>query len=250
VISRLLIANRAEIAVRVARGARELGIVPLGVHAEADAGAYHLRFMDDAVCIGSAPAAASYLNSAAILEAAKALRADALHPGYGFLSERAEFAQAVRNAGLKFVGPTPEAMAAMGSKIEAKRRVRRFNVPVVPGYDGDDQSPERLRSEAQRIGTPLLIKASAGGGGRGMRSAQIAKRTEGCLRDRQRMQIDTLQGRPDRIAVQINAVVVLRCGERTTAEVAILAVSFRIIDIQVAAARRQRKPRRIPPGGN
>ena len=168
-ISRLLIANRAEIAVRVARGARELGIVPLGVHSEADAGAYHLRFMDDSVCIGSAPAAASYLNSAAILEAAKALRADALHPGYGFLSERAEFAQAVRNAGLKFVGPTPEAMAAMGSKIEAKRRVRRFNVPVVPGYDGDDQSPERLRSEAQRIGTPLLIKASAGGGGRGMR---------------------------------------------------------------------------------
>ncbi|MBV9269508.1 MAG: acetyl-CoA carboxylase biotin carboxylase subunit [Candidatus Eremiobacteraeota bacterium] len=168
-IRRLLIANRGEIAVRVARAAREMGISPVGVYSEADDGAYHVHFMDDAVCIGPAPATESYLRIDAIVAAAKTLGADAVHPGYGFLSERAEFAQAVRDAGLTFVGPTPESMAAMGSKIEAKRRVRDFDVPVVPGYDGDDQSPERLRKEAETIGTPLLIKASAGGGGRGMR---------------------------------------------------------------------------------
>jgi len=168
-IRRLLIANRGEIAVRVARGAREMGISPVGVYSEADEDAYHLHFMDDAVCVGPAPATESYLRIDAIVAAAKSLGADAVHPGYGFLSERAEFAKAVRDAGLTFVGPSPESMAAMGSKIEAKRRVREFDVPVVPGYDGDDQSPERLREEARQIGTPLLIKASAGGGGRGMR---------------------------------------------------------------------------------
>jgi len=168
-IGRLLIANRGEIAVRVARGARELGISPVGIYSEADADAYHLQFMDEAACVGPAPAPESYLNIAAVVAAAKTLRADAVHPGYGFLSERAEFASAVREAGLTFVGPTPESMAAMGSKIEAKRRVRELDVPVVPGYEGDDQSAGRLREEAQRAGFPLLIKASAGGGGRGMR---------------------------------------------------------------------------------
>ena len=168
-IRRLLIANRGEIAVRVARGARELGITPLGIYSQADTDAFHLKSMDGAACVGPAPAAESYLNIAAIIAAAKTLRADAVHPGYGFLSERAEFAQAVRDAGLVFVGPAPESMAAMGSKIEAKRLVRQFDVPVVPGYDGDDRSAARLREEAGRIGFPLLIKASAGGGGRGMR---------------------------------------------------------------------------------
>jgi 3-methylcrotonyl-CoA carboxylase alpha subunit len=168
-IRRLLIANRGEIAVRVARGARELGISPVGIYSEADAHAYHLNFMDDAACVGPAPASDSYLNIGAVVAAAKTLRADAVHPGYGFLSERAEFAKAVRDAGLTFVGPSPESMAAMGSKIEAKRRVREFDVPVVPGYDGDDQTTPRLREEAARAGFPLLIKASAGGGGRGMR---------------------------------------------------------------------------------
>ena len=168
-IKRLLIANRGEIAVRVARGASELGIIPVGIYSEADADAYHLRFMEEAVCVGPAPAAESYLNIGAVIAAAKTLRADAVHPGYGFLSERSEFAKAVRDAGLLFVGPSPESMAAMGSKIEAKRRVREFDVPVVPGYEGDDQTPARLKKEAERIGFPLLIKASAGGGGRGMR---------------------------------------------------------------------------------
>ncbi|HEY8314864.1 MAG TPA: biotin carboxylase N-terminal domain-containing protein, partial [Candidatus Baltobacteraceae bacterium] len=168
-IRRLLIANRGEIAVRVARGAREMGIVPLGIYSDADRNAFHRSAMDESACVGPAAAAESYLDIAAVVAAAKSLRADAVHPGYGFLSERAEFASAVRDAGLIFVGPTPESMAAMGSKIEAKRRVREFDVPVVPGYEGDDQSPARLRDEARRIGTPLLVKASAGGGGRGMR---------------------------------------------------------------------------------
>jgi 3-methylcrotonyl-CoA carboxylase alpha subunit len=168
-IRRLLIANRGEIAVRVARGAREMGISPAGIYSQADANAYHLRFMDEAACVGPAPATESYLNVPAVIAAAKTLRADAVHPGYGFLSERAEFARAVRDAGLIFVGPSPESMAAMGSKIEAKRRVREFDVPVVPGYGGEDQSARRLRDEAQRAGFPLLVKASAGGGGRGMR---------------------------------------------------------------------------------
>ena len=119
---------------------------------------------------------AIYLNADAIIAAALAMRADAVHPGYGFLSERASFAAAVRDAGLTFVGPAPEAMAAMGSKIEAKRRVRASGVPTVPGYDGDDQSPATLRREAQRVGFPLLIKASAGGGGRGMRVVDSVER--------------------------------------------------------------------------
>ncbi len=168
-ISRLLIANRGEIAVRVARGAREMGITPLGIYSEADTDAYHLQFMDEARCIGPAPATESYLNVDAVIAAAIDMKADAVHPGYGFLSERAAFAKAVTDAGLIFVGPSADAMAAMGSKIAAKQRVREFDVPTVPGYDGDDQSGERLREEAARIGFPLLIKASAGGGGRGMR---------------------------------------------------------------------------------
>ena len=168
-IRRVLIANRGEIAVRIARGARASGIVPLGIYSDADAGAMHVDVMDDAMRIGPGPATESYLSIDRVLAAAHALGADAVHPGYGFLSERATFAAAVRDAGLTFVGPTPEAIAAMGDKTEAKRRARAHDVPVVPGYDGDDLSLATLRAEAARIGTPLLVKASAGGGGRGMR---------------------------------------------------------------------------------
>jgi len=155
--------------VRIARGARELGISPVGVYSDADEDALFRRAMDASLRIGPGPATESYLDGERIVAAAKTLGADAIHPGYGFLSERAPFAQLVIDAGLTFVGPTPSAIAAMGSKIDAKRRVREFDVPVVPGYDGDDQSADRLRAEARTIGTPLLIKASAGGGGRGMR---------------------------------------------------------------------------------
>ncbi|HUN28986.1 MAG TPA: acetyl-CoA carboxylase biotin carboxylase subunit [Alphaproteobacteria bacterium] len=168
-IQRLLVANRGEIAVRIARAAREMDITALGIYSQADAGAYHLQFMDDARCVGPAPAAESYLNIDAVIAAAISMKADAVHPGYGFLSERAAFAQACLDAGLIFVGPAPSAMAAMGSKIDAKHRVRASNVPTVPGYDGEDQSLARLREEAKSVGFPLLIKASAGGGGRGMR---------------------------------------------------------------------------------
>ena len=148
-IRRLLIANRGEIAVRIARAARELGIVPLGVYSDADAGAFHLDAMDDAVRIGPAPAPESYLDARRIIAAAQTLGADALHPGYGFLSERAPFARAVADAGLVFVGPPPAAIEAMGDKIEGKRRVRERGVPVVPGYDGDDQADERLRARGR-----------------------------------------------------------------------------------------------------
>jgi 3-methylcrotonyl-CoA carboxylase alpha subunit len=186
VISRLLIANRGEIAVRVARGARELGIVPLGVYSEADANAYHLQSMSDARGVGPAPATESYLNAEAVIAAARAMNADAVHPGYGFLSERAAFAHAVIEAGMIFVGPTPDAMAAMGSKIEAKRRVRAFDVPTVPGYDGDDCTPATLRKRAKEVGFPLLIKASAGGGGRGMRVVESLARFDEALAAAQR----------------------------------------------------------------
>ena len=168
-IRRVLIANRGEIAVRIARGARASGIVPVGIYSDADARAMHVDAMDDAMRIGPGPASESYLSIERVLAAAHALGADAVHPGYGFLSERATFAAAVRDAGLTFIGPTPEAIAAMGDKTEAKRRARAHDVPVVPGYDGDDLSLATLRAEAARIGTPLLVKASAGGGGRGMR---------------------------------------------------------------------------------
>ena len=168
-IRRLLVANRGEIAVRIARAAREMDVAPLGIYSDADAAAYHLQFMADARCVGPAPAVESYLDAGAVVAAAIEMRADAVHPGYGFLSERAAFARAVTDAGLLFVGPSADAMEAMGSKIAAKHRVREFDVPTVPGYDGEDQSPARLRKEAESIGFPLLVKASAGGGGRGMR---------------------------------------------------------------------------------
>ena len=168
-IRRLLIANRGEIAIRIARGAREMGISPVGVYSDADVNAAFREALDATVRIGPGPAAESYLDGAAIVAAARALGADAIHPGYGFLSERAPFAQAVIDAGLIFVGPSPAAIAAMGSKSEAKRRVRAAGVPFVAGYDGDDQDDALLRREAAAIGTPLVIKAVAGGGGRGMR---------------------------------------------------------------------------------
>ena len=180
-LRRVLIANRGEIAVRLARGAREAGLVPLGVYSEADAGAVHVRAMDDAFCIGPGEAAQSYLDGERILAAASALRADTIHPGYGFLSERAGFARSVAAAGLVFVGPSPEAIAAMGDKAEAKRRVRACGVPVVPGYDGGERDAVFLRAEAERIGTPLLVKATAGGGGRGMRIVTDLARFEEAL---------------------------------------------------------------------
>ena len=167
---RLLIANRGEIACRVIRTARRLGIRCIAVWSDADEGALHVAMADEAYRIGPAPARESYLDIEAILGAAERGHADAIHPGYGFLSENANFAEACAVRGIVFVGPPAGAIRAMGSKSEAKRLMAEAGVPLVPGYHGADQSPERLRREADAIGWPVLLKASAGGGGRGMRA--------------------------------------------------------------------------------
>ncbi|TVQ53380.1 MAG: ATP-grasp domain-containing protein [Rhodobacteraceae bacterium] len=168
-IGKLLIANRGEIAVRIARTCRRLGIAAVAVHSDADAGAMHVAACDEAVRIGPAPATESYLRADAILEAARATGAEAVHPGYGFLSENAAFAEAVGAAGLIWVGPPPAAIRAMGLKDAAKARMQAAGVPVVPGYHGSEQDPRFLAGAAEEIGYPLLIKARAGGGGKGMR---------------------------------------------------------------------------------
>ena len=168
-IQRLLIANRGEIACRIIATAQRTGIHTIAVFSEADRQARHVRLADEAICIGGAEAAASYLNQEAVLEAALNTGADAIHPGYGFLSENPDFAEAVRTAGLIFVGPPADAVRAMGLKDEAKRLMAEAGVPVVPGYDGADQRPDVLAEKAAEIGYPVLIKARAGGGGKGMR---------------------------------------------------------------------------------
>ena len=169
---RILIANRGEIALRIIRTARRLGYETVAVHASADADAPHVRAADRACLIGGAMPAASYLNIDAMLGAARRSGADAVHPGYGFLAENAAFADACRTEGLVFIGPSPEAIELMGDKACAKDIMRGAGVPCVPGYQGEDQSEERLAAEAERIGFPVMIKASAGGGGRGMRRAR------------------------------------------------------------------------------
>ena len=167
--STILIANRGEIACRVIRTAHRLGYRTVAVCSDADAGAPHVRLADAAVRIGPAPAAGSYLSIEALLAAARASGADAVHPGYGFLSERADFAEACVDAGLVFIGPPAAAIRAMGSKAEAKRLMLAAGVPCAPGYLGEAQDDATLRAEGQRLGLPLLVKAVAGGGGRGMR---------------------------------------------------------------------------------
>ena len=185
--AKILIANRGEIACRVIRTARRLGIATVAVYSEADRGALHVEEADEAWPIGPAPARESYLNIGAIIAAARASGAEAVHPGYGFLSENADFAEACEEAGLVFIGPPAAAMRAMGSKAAAKALMARAGVPVVPGYHGDDQDPGHLAEEARRIGFPVLIKASAGGGGRGMRVVaefgEFAAALEGAKRE-------------------------------------------------------------------
>jgi len=166
---KLLVANRGEIAVRVFRTCRELGIRTVAVYSEADRGARHVREADQALAIGPPEALASYLNLEAILRAARQSGAEAIHPGYGFLSQSGDFADAVRDAGLTFVGPPGDVHRLMGDKQAARRRMAAAGVPVLPGYDGDDQADARLLAESERIGWPVLLKPSRGGGGKGMR---------------------------------------------------------------------------------
>jgi len=169
VFNKILIANRGEIAVRIARTAKRLGITSVAVYSKADANALHVEFCDEAYCIGPAVASESYLRTDKVLEVAQRCGAQAIHPGYGFLSENAEFARACEQAGIVFIGPPVGAIEAMGSKSEAKKIMQSANVPLVPGYHGDDQDDGMLRKESERIGYPQLIKATAGGGGKGMR---------------------------------------------------------------------------------
>jgi len=168
----VLIANRGEIACRIIRTARRLGLRSIAVYSEADSHAAQVAEADAAFCIGPAPAAESYLRAEAILEAAKAAGAEAIHPGYGFLSENADFAEACAAAGIAFVGPPAAAIRAMGSKSEAKALMQKAGVPLVPGYHGAAQAADTLVAEAHKIGYPLMVKASAGGGGKGMRVVQ------------------------------------------------------------------------------
>ena len=173
-IGSLLIANRGEIACRIIRTARALGVRTIAVFSDADAEAMHVREADEAVHIGPSPARESYLVGDRIIAAAQETGAEAIHPGYGFLSENADFAQAVIDAGLVWVGPRPASIRAMGLKDAAKRLMQQAGVPTTPGYLGEDQSPDRLQSEADQIGYPVLIKAVAGGGGKGMRRVDAA----------------------------------------------------------------------------
>ncbi|MDR7401918.1 MAG: acetyl-CoA carboxylase biotin carboxylase subunit [Armatimonadota bacterium] len=167
--SKLLIANRGEIAVRIIRACRELGIRTVAVYSEADRGALHVRMADEAFCIGPPPAADSYLNIPNIMSTAELLGVDAIHPGYGFLAENPHFAEICRDVNITFVGPSPEAIAAMGNKAAARQRMKAAGVPVIPGSDGPVRSEAEAWELARSLGFPLIVKASAGGGGRGMR---------------------------------------------------------------------------------
>lgn len=168
-IQKILVANRGEIALRVMRTAKEMGIATVAVYSDADRNATFARYADEAIHIGPAPSSQSYLVGSKIIEAAISTGADAIHPGYGFLSENATFAAEVEEAGIRFIGPRPHAIETMGSKLAAKETVKPFDVPLVPGTDHPVQTPQEAREVADRIGYPLLIKASAGGGGKGMR---------------------------------------------------------------------------------
>src|ERR1700679_2689974 len=171
---KILIANRGEIALRIQRACRELGIPTVAVHSTADSEAMHVRLADESVCIGPPPAKDSYLNIPAILSAAEITGADALHPGYGFLSENANFAEMVEAHGLTFIGPDANHIRMMGDKIAAKTTMLELGVPLVPGSDGAVPDIATARKVADRIGYPVLVKAAAGGGGRGMKVAQRA----------------------------------------------------------------------------
>ncbi|HEY8572986.1 acetyl/propionyl/methylcrotonyl-CoA carboxylase subunit alpha [Phenylobacterium sp.] len=212
-ITSILVANRGEIARRVFATARRLGLRTVAVYSEADADAAHVRDADEAICIGPAPARESYLVGEKIIKAAKQAKADAIHPGYGFLSENADFAEAVAKAKLTWIGPPPAAIRAMGLKDAAKALMQKAGVPVTPGYLGEDQDEARLAKEAKRIGYPVLIKAVAGGGGKGMRrvddpkqfSAALAaaKREAAASFGDDRVLLETYVTRPRHIEVQV-----------------------------------------------
>ena len=211
--TKILIANRGEIACRVIKTARRMGIRTVAVYSEADAGARHVRLADEAVCIGAPPPRESYLVVDKIIGAALASGAQAVHPGYGFLSENEEFAEACANNGIVFIGPPVTAIRAMGSKSEAKKLMEKAGVPLTPGYHGDNQDADFLRQQADRIGYPVLIKAAAGGGGKGMRavnrSEEFPDALASCKREAassfgdEHVLIETYVQRPRHIEIQV-----------------------------------------------
>jgi 3-methylcrotonyl-CoA carboxylase alpha subunit len=186
-IQRLLVANRGEIVCRIARTARRMGVTTIAVYSDADRNALHVRSADEAYHLGAAPPADSYLNIGKLIALAKRVGADAIHPGYGFLSENAAFAQACVDAGLIFIGPPAAAIKAMGSKSASKAAMAAVGVPVAPGYHGSEQSTARLQEEAVRVGFPLIIKASAGGGGKGMQVVNAAAEVPAVVESAQRL---------------------------------------------------------------
>jgi acetyl-CoA carboxylase biotin carboxylase subunit len=212
---KVLVANRGEIAVRVIRTCKEMGIPTVAVYSDVDRLGLHVRMADEAYPIGPAPAGESYLRIEAILDAARRSGADAIHPGYGFLSENPDFARACRDAGLTFIGPSPEAMALLGDKLAAKQTVARVGVPLVPGTTEPIEDERQLRSEAERIGFPLLIKAAAGGGGKGIHEVHQADELQAALTLSQgealaafgdkRVFLERLVERPRHVEIQVMA---------------------------------------------
>ncbi|MGH8810198.1 MAG: biotin carboxylase N-terminal domain-containing protein, partial [Noviherbaspirillum sp.] len=213
--TKILIANRGEIACRVAATAHRLGVKTVAVYSEADANAKHVAVCDESVLIGPAPAKESYLRADKIIEVALATGAQAIHPGYGFLSENEDFAEACAKAGLAFIGPPASAIRAMGSKSAAKALMEKASVPLVPGYHGDTQDADFLQEQADRIGYPVLLKASAGGGGKGMRivekSADFKAALESCKREAinsfgdDKVLVEKYLTRPRHIEIQVFA---------------------------------------------
>ncbi len=212
-IKRLLVANRGEIAVRIIHACRELGVESVAVYTDADAHAMHTHMADRAVSIGAASAGNSYLSVATLVDAARSAGADAIHPGYGFLSENAAFAAACEQAGLTFVGPTSRLIAQMGSKIDARRLMQRAGVPIVPGETPADQTDEAVHAAVERVGFPSLVKASAGGGGKGMRLVRERSEIADAVQEARRealaafgdgtLYVERLVERPRHVEVQI-----------------------------------------------
>ncbi|HKK37607.1 MAG TPA: acetyl-CoA carboxylase biotin carboxylase subunit [Paracoccaceae bacterium] len=210
---KVLIANRGEIALRIHRACREMGVSTVAVHSTADADAMHVRLADESVCIGPPSAAQSYLNIPAIISACEITGAEAVHPGYGFLSENAAFVQVVEDHGLAFIGPTAEHIRVMGDKIAAKETMTRLGVPCVPGSDGAVESVEEARRVADEMGYPVLVKAAAGGGGRGMKVAREAEGLEHAFRSARAearaafgddaVYLEKYLGRPRHIEIQV-----------------------------------------------
>jgi 3-methylcrotonyl-CoA carboxylase alpha subunit len=212
-ITRLLIANRGEIALRIIAACRELGIATVAVYSDADEHALHTRSADDAIGIGPAPSAQSYLNVDAVIGAARTAGADAIHPGYGFLSQNAAFARACESAGITFVGPRSDTIASMGSKIEARQLMQQAGVPVVPGATPADQTDAGLHAAIEGVGLPALVKASAGGGGKGMRAVREPSEIEDAVPAARRealaafgdgtLYVERLVDRPRHVEVQV-----------------------------------------------